>query len=786
MIKKKSIQQSFRSILQKIMGGDEKILVNHVNVRPTKRDTQDIAKWRNAIMQAEGHTQQRSKLLDLYKDMLLDGHLESVIGRRVKRITNKPLVFVKEDGTVVDEVSDLSKKTFFHDLLCFIIEQKFYGHSLIEILWPPMGKDQSSAKTKLIPRKHVKPRWGIVTEQEWGLEGVDYREDPFKDHVIEVGDPEDLGLLMGVAQYVIYKRGNFGDWSEFNEVFGMPFRWATYNNETSRKVLEQALEQAGSAGYVVAPEDANLQYLNGNISGNGSDAFRFLREACNEEISLKILGVTMTSTEARSSGYAQSKTHQEAEDEVTQDDRLFALRYLNEKLIPILERLGYPVQGGEWQYLEKEKLTLAQRIEIDLKVASKVPVGESYWYETYGIPKPEADELPDPDEPAPNEPKEEKEEPDEKKKRSRSARLAAFYDLHADGCDCDSCANFTDLPAANFRKISSKLEKQVADNIYQGNYDLNPELHRQYYSRLRKFARVGFSRSLSKASDWDDFTLQQGIKRNLSEFAAVKQHSLIQELRAIANKPVSEYQRAAKAIVSRYNSTYLNAELLTFEAAAHSAGQWRDFLDRADLYPNLKFSTVGDDRVRTTHRALDGATYPVNDPFWDTHTPPLDWRCRCVVIQTDAPISNKAAQQVRPGFGTNPYKAKALISRNHPYFSMPQQELNTLLEIAEELRAQIERADVMKRAAQQGIVTIQNKPAQLTAQDARAIADSDSDQMGVRNSLLTALSLLADQLTPGGIRGDTYIYQLTLLGTTFELQFIEQESGLLLREIVAL
>ena len=36
-----------------------------------------------------------------------------------------------------------------------------------------------------------------------------------------------------------------------------------------------------------------------------------------------------------------------------------------------------------------------------------------------------------------------------------------------------------------------------------------------------------------------------------------------------------------------------------------------------------------DDRVRPSHRALDGIIVPKDDPFWQNHFPPWEWGCRC-------------------------------------------------------------------------------------------------------------------------------------------------------------
>lgn len=394
----------------------ESIIVNQTNVRPIQRDRKDITKWRNAIISAEGTMQQRQRLYELYDDMLHDGHLRSTVDKRVRAITNRALTF-QIDGKEVEEVVDLSEKSFFEDLIKELVLAKMWGHSLVELHWPGPKTDPEKFQgwSKLIDRRHVKPRLGIVTKDTHDMEGIPYREDPYKKVVIEAGDDEDLGLLLQCCQYVIYKRGGFGDWAEFAEVFGMPFRWATYNNEQSREILTTALEEAGSAGYVVAPEDANLQYIYPSNT-TGTDIFDRLRRACNEEISVTLLGNTMTTTEAHSGGYAQSETQSEGQEEIHKDDRMFVIRILNEKLTPFLERLGYQVKGGKWSFVEEETMSLKERLEIDLKVSEKVPLPASYWYEKYRLPMPTADDLPAEESRAQ---KEEDDQPGESKKKAR-------------------------------------------------------------------------------------------------------------------------------------------------------------------------------------------------------------------------------------------------------------------------------------------------------------------------------------------------------------------------------
>lgn len=56
--------------------------------------------------------------------------------------------------------------------------------------------------------------------------------------------------------------------------------------------------------------------------------------------------------------------------------------------------------------------------------------------------------------------------------------------------------------------------------------------------------------------------------------------------------------------------------------------------------PYLRFDAVNDSRVSDVCEALDGTIRPADDPFWTTHTPPLHFNCRSVLV----PLSDEEAQ----------------------------------------------------------------------------------------------------------------------------------------------
>ena len=77
---------------------------------------------------------------------------------------------------------------------------------------------------KQIIERHTVPEYGrIVADlgQDW-RSGVEYRQPPFTDWLIEAGRPDDLGLYLKAATQTIPKKNMLAFWDTFGEIFGMP------------------------------------------------------------------------------------------------------------------------------------------------------------------------------------------------------------------------------------------------------------------------------------------------------------------------------------------------------------------------------------------------------------------------------------------------------------------------------------------------------------------------------------------------------------------------------------
>lgn len=83
------------------------------------------------------------------------------------------------------------------------------------------------------------------------------------------------------------------------------------------------------------------------------------------------------------------------------------------------------------------------------------------------------------------------------------------------------------------------------------------------------------------------------------------------------------------------NPWRLQTMFRTQTAMAYEAGRWEAMQDPvADaIVWGYEYVTVGDDRVRPNHAAMDGIRLPKDDPFWISNWPPNGWNCRCSTIE---------------------------------------------------------------------------------------------------------------------------------------------------------
>jgi len=103
-------------------------------------------------------------------------------------------------------------------------------------------------------------------------------------------------------------------------------------------------------------------------------------------------------------------------------------------------------------------------------------------------------------------------------------------------------------------------------------------------------------------------------------------------------KTLSQFRKEFDQVVAKHGWTYNGKRgwrsALIFNVnmrSATMAGRWAQLQQNKTNRPYLQYRTAGDARVRPQHRAWQGITRHIDDPFWLSHYPPNGWNCRCTV-----------------------------------------------------------------------------------------------------------------------------------------------------------
>lgn len=175
------------------------------------------------------------------------------------------------------------------------------------------------------------------------------------------------------------------------------------------------------------------------------------------------------------------------------------------------------------------------------------------------------------------------------------------------------------------------------------------------------------------------------FQRNIGVFSAAKTHQQVVDMsKALVDengirKSFPKFKKEAREIFDEYNVNWLETEYRTAFNNGLSARQWLDFQEDKDFAPMLRYDTAGDGRVRPQHAELDGIIRHIDDPFWETHFPPLDWNCRCDVTayeedEVEATPDDILKDLPEPDdlFRFNPAIAKIIFDEAHPYLKVAQ------------------------------------------------------------------------------------------------------------------
>lgn len=206
------------------------------------------------------------------------------------------------------------------------------------------------------------------------------------------GHPSRYGILRVVAWMYLFKNYTLKDWVSFCEVYGMPLRLGTYDATASDKdkdALFDAIINMGTDAAGIVPAGTDIRFIESNKQSS-VDIYEKLARFCDEQMSKAIVGQTLTSDSGGS--YAQSKTHNDVRQDLTEADCKAVMDTVRRDLIrPLVEfNFGYGAHIPYFVLNSADTDDLKETAEIVSTLATTgLEIPKPWLYKKFNIPAPE-------------------------------------------------------------------------------------------------------------------------------------------------------------------------------------------------------------------------------------------------------------------------------------------------------------------------------------------------------------------------------------------------------------
>ena len=299
----------------------------------------------------------------------------------------------------------------WRNTLSALMDGWFRGISIVEIDW-------ELRQSRTLPQAYL-PRQARVVDPNlygWNAEtghlGLRLEYDgelgeiPANKFLIAInnaggGHPSGGALMRPLAWW--WCASNFSqEWLlNFAQLFGIPFRWATYDpaQPGTRDLLASAMQAMGAAGWGVGPAGSSVELLEAAKGAGGDNPQMVVMQRADLACDLLILGQTLTTDVGSSGSRALGDVHASVRADIIDSAAAWLAEVLNEQLVPAIWMMNHGVPGEEselpWYEPSRKAMrdakVLAETMEILQRCGVAIP--EDWAYEVMDIPKPEEGEM---------------------------------------------------------------------------------------------------------------------------------------------------------------------------------------------------------------------------------------------------------------------------------------------------------------------------------------------------------------------------------------------------------
>lgn len=311
----------------------------------------------------------RSRLIDLYDSCYLqNAHLQGCCETLYSQLMGErySLGVIDSDGKYIrdPEESRKAQGIQFEKIIQGIIEAKFYGYTLIEILSETDPLTGLLREVNLIERRNVLPDQNRVVQRQgiW-LPGWDLESQQYKNNYILINSGN-FGLYAATTPLILAQKYTIANWVNFSHTYGQPIihgKTASEDNE-SRKRLASNIASAAQNKVLVTGQDDEIDIKTFTMS-NSEKIYDSLISYVNKEISNLILG-SESMAGATQSYVGSTNAHEDIFRARVKSYRKYIENVMNEKILPVLKYWGYIKPEVMFKYNNKVDMSTEDKIKL--------------------------------------------------------------------------------------------------------------------------------------------------------------------------------------------------------------------------------------------------------------------------------------------------------------------------------------------------------------------------------------------------------------------------------------
>ena len=311
----------------------------------------------------------RGPLIDLYEACVQqDAHLSAVLETVESQIIGERYMLARQNerGKYIKDVEETKKiqGSQFTKIIKGIVESKWYGYTLLEIMPTINPLTNKLAEVNIIERRNVLPNQNrVVKRQGQWTPGWDITSNQYSCNYILINTGT-LGLFSATTPLILAKKFTLANYVNFSHTYGQPIIHGKTESESiqDRQRLAQSIANAAQNKIVVTGLNDEVDIKTFTMS-NSEHIYSSLIEFVNKEVANLIVGSSSMAGETQSY-VGSTNAHQDIFRERIEVYREYIENVMNEEILPRLVDMGYIKSGLEFKYANRVEMSNKDKISL--------------------------------------------------------------------------------------------------------------------------------------------------------------------------------------------------------------------------------------------------------------------------------------------------------------------------------------------------------------------------------------------------------------------------------------